>query len=396
MRIINIVDTGCDRYTIKSDCYFLGRQWDNLSEQMQIVIPEREKDHTCTMIVSADGVVIDHLDIKNEPKDITDVLSRHLNIEISFTFTDINGYVKNSQIKEFYFAEARKPEDFIPSEPEQSSKLDIVLGNAFIRAEVEDDVLRFYNANGDITQEISLPTGSGSGVEQESDPTVPGYVKSITEENIENWNNKATTEYVDNQVNDVRNVAEGKTKSFTVSNLSNLGTLLGIDTSVIADEYTITSTTIIYKEQNINLKQGDLFLIVDTSVPDYWVSVDDMKIYKMETTKIDLTNYVENTDYATANKAGVIKVNTTYGFKMNADGTMYFLNANAAETEAKATTNRPLTPKHVDYIVKYGLIDNKLEWTDEQKEKARVLLDAVSKTKFEETIGDIETLLSEV
>ena len=203
MKTINIIDTGCDRYTIKSDCYFLGRQWDNLAEQMQIIIPEREKDHTCTMIVSADGVVIDHLDIKNEPKDITDVLSRHLNIEISFTFTDINGYVKNSQIKEFYFAESRKPEDFIPSEPEQSSKLDIVLGNAFIRAEVENDILKFYNANGDLSQEIVIAEGvteyneldgkpSINGVElvgnktteelgivsKETDPTVPSWAKN--------------------------------------------------------------------------------------------------------------------------------------------------------------------------------------------------------------------------
>ena len=178
MKTIKLIDTGCDRYTIKSDCYCLGRQWDNLSEQMEIVVPEREKNHVCTMIVSADGVVIDHLDIKEEPKYITDVLSRHLDIQISFTFAGEDGYVKNSDIKDFYFLEARKPEDFIPSEPEQSSKLDIVLGNAFIRADIEDDILRFYNSNGDVAQTIVLPkTGEGGGIAKETDPTVPAWAK---------------------------------------------------------------------------------------------------------------------------------------------------------------------------------------------------------------------------
>ena len=131
----------------------------------------------------------------------------------------------------------------------------------------------------------------------ESDPTVPNYVKAIKESDIENWNNKATTDYVNEQIDDVREVAEGKTKSFTVATLTDLGTLLGIDTSAVADEYTITSTTITYKEQSIELKQGDLFLIIDTNVPDYWVSVDNMKIYKMETTKVDLTEYVTNNQF---------------------------------------------------------------------------------------------------
>ena len=200
MKTINIIDTGCDRYTIKSDCYCLGRQWDNFAEQIQVVKPEREKDHVCTMIVSADGVVIDHLDIKAEPKDITNVLSRHLNVEISFTFADVDGYVKNSQIKEFYFEEARKPEDFVPVEPEQTGKIDILLGDGFVRADLDGNVVRFYNSNGERAQDLDL-SGIGGKIDSisvngklqiiddkknvnidigelsESDPTVPSWAK---------------------------------------------------------------------------------------------------------------------------------------------------------------------------------------------------------------------------
>lgn len=178
MKTIKIIDTGCDRYRIKSDCYCLGRMWEHLAEQIQVVKPKDEENNVCTMIVSANGVVIDHIDIKDEPKDITNVLTRHPIIEISFTFTNETGYTKNSEIKGFYFEEGRKPEDFIPAEPEQSSKLDIVLGNAFIRADVENDILRFYNSNGDVAQEIPLSTGGGSsGSREETDPTVPAWAK---------------------------------------------------------------------------------------------------------------------------------------------------------------------------------------------------------------------------
>lgn len=37
---------------------------------------------------------------------------------------------------------------------------------------------------------VPVPMASG-GITEETDPTVPQYVKNITEQDIENWNNKA-------------------------------------------------------------------------------------------------------------------------------------------------------------------------------------------------------------
>lgn len=201
MKTINIIDNGCERYTIKADCTCLGRQWDNEAEELQVVIPEREISNTCTMIVSASGEVIDHIDIKGEPKKITNVLSRHNGVEISFSFTNETGYVKNSEIKNFYFAEARKPEDFVPVEPEQTGKIDILLGNGFVRAELMDGVIHYFNANGDKVQDLDISKVGGkidsisvNGVPQaiderknvnleitsvdETDPTVPSWAKA--------------------------------------------------------------------------------------------------------------------------------------------------------------------------------------------------------------------------
>ena len=199
MKTINIIDVGCDRYTIKSDCYCLGRQWDNEAEEMQVIIPEREKGNTCTMVVSTNGKVIDHIDIKSEPKKITNVLSRNSTIEISFTFTNETEYVKNSEIKSFYFEEGRKPEDFVPVEPEQTGKIDVLLGNGFVRAELVNGVIHYFNANGDKVQDLDISKVGGkidsisvNGVPQvvdenknvnletiteETDPTVPSWAK---------------------------------------------------------------------------------------------------------------------------------------------------------------------------------------------------------------------------
>lgn len=85
----------------------------------------------------------------------------------------------------------------------------------------------------------------------------------------------------------------GRVQSFSVANLEALGTLFNIDVSEIKDEYVIPSKTITYKEKEYTLKTGDIFLIVDVAVPDYWFSLDDMKLFKLETSKVDLTKYVD-------------------------------------------------------------------------------------------------------
>ena len=111
-----------------------------------------------------------------------------------------------------------------------------------------------------------------------------------------NQNHVANKLYVDDRHQKAIEVANGKTKTFTVADLTALGTLFGIDTSIALNEYIITTAEIIYRESVCTLKQGDIFLIVDTDVPDYWVSIDDMKLYKMETSKIDLSEYATMDD----------------------------------------------------------------------------------------------------
>lgn len=162
MKTINIIDEGCERYTIKSDCYCLGRQWDNLAEQIQVIKPIQEADNVCAMLVYSEGQPVDRILVGNDPIDITSVLSQFPSVEISFIFTNADDYVKNSEIKSFYFAEARKPDDFVPMTPEQWTNIDVVMGNSVIKQVLDGNIIRSYNLVGQVVSEIDLTSLLGA------------------------------------------------------------------------------------------------------------------------------------------------------------------------------------------------------------------------------------------
>lgn len=91
----------------------------------------------------------------------------------------------------------------------------------------------------------------------------------------------------------ILNVAQGKTKSFTISYADNASFNSQADSlSGITSFETIAGETV----QTTTLQNGDIILVIETEVPDRWWSAEDSKFYKMETSKIDLT------DYATKNE----------------------------------------------------------------------------------------------
>lgn len=125
-----------------------------------------------------------------------------------------------------------------------------------------------------------------------------------TKENISNKvtslsNTSTDTQYpsakavYDDLVN-VREVAEGKTKSYIIDEQSDITGTKGSD-----DQY--TNVTAITGVTLSDLKIGDVILIKDVNVPDYWVSqiTPTYSLSKLETTKVDLTNYVDLTSAQT-------------------------------------------------------------------------------------------------
>lgn len=66
----------------------------------------------------------------------------------------------------------------------------------------------------------------------------------------------------------------------------------------------------------------------------------------------DLTEYVKNTDYATQNKGGVVKVHTGYGLKIGELGTLMINKANQEMIDGKMNETNPIVPSNLDYAVR--------------------------------------------
>lgn len=164
----------------------------------------------------------------------------------------------------------------------------MALGNNPTQLDVVKEVKRL---DADKANSSSLATVATTGsyndlTDQPTQPTVDQTYNSAS-------TNAQSGTAVAGALSPVVAIAEGKTKSYVIQSQSNI-----TGTKDANDEYTgvsaITDVTI------ADLKLGDLILIKDLNVPDYWVSqlnktgdvVTSVSLSKMETTKVDLTDYV--------------------------------------------------------------------------------------------------------
>lgn len=156
MITIRLLDNSSERYLQQADTQCLGRRWDNIAEQIKVIKPQGEENNVCAMLVYAEGQPVDRILVGNDPIDVTSLLSQFASIEISFIFSNANGYVKNSEIRTYYFADARKPDDFVPMTPEQWTNIDVVMGGSVVRQVLEGNIIRSYNLVGQVISEIDL------------------------------------------------------------------------------------------------------------------------------------------------------------------------------------------------------------------------------------------------
>ena len=150
------------------------------------------------------------------------------------------------------------------------------------------------------------------------------------------------------------------------------------------------------------LQQGDNLYIKDTGVPDYWVcSVLEepdaetgyyYEIAPLETQKVDLDEYVKNTDYATGEKGGVVKINnSSSGLKVDSNGVLSIKQATKSIIDSKISQTYPITPYVLDYAVQSCTNqDLDAELTEEQ------LKLPPSTQAFKAAIGDIDTALDSI
>lgn len=98
--------------------------------------------------------------------------------------------------------------------------------------------------------------------------------------------------------------------------------------------------------------------------------------------EVDLTDYVKKTDYATSDKAGVVKVFGSRGVAIDESGRLYLKAATDALIAEKNNVTYPIMSNKVDYAVKVGVTTNTIKLTEDEKTAACGWLDAVRSINY--------------
>lgn len=103
---------------------------------------------------------------------------------------------------------------------------------------------------------------------------------------------------VESMFGNILEIAEGKTSTYVVS-YEDMEDLNSQDNSVTVSDITdINGDTIALS----SLKVGDIVLVTEQDVPDRWVgsiSTDSVTLYKLESIKVDLSNYLLRSEVST-------------------------------------------------------------------------------------------------
>lgn len=146
MATIKIIDSGLEKYSLKSDTNVLGRMYDNNAEAVDIIIPVTESESVCyANVMSCDGVIIDRIKIEKNLLHISSNLTQYCEIYIGFSFIRPNGTEKQSEQLKFGFLYAIKPKDFTPEQPDTEKALAKLIASGFVKLIQDGDTVKFYN-----------------------------------------------------------------------------------------------------------------------------------------------------------------------------------------------------------------------------------------------------------
>lgn len=194
---IKIIDSGKERYSIEPKKLILGRMYDNDADTIKIERPIDEIDSICTMIITDQvGKVIDHVIMENDEYLIKSAITQNRLIQIGFSFSRRDGYIKNSEIILGEFLTAQKPDGFVPVEPEQKKSIDYLISYGFTDSKLVGNELQFFNMNGDkvVAFDLSDFTQAQSDL-GETDVSRETFVKGKTTKNLKNEGEDGSSPY---------------------------------------------------------------------------------------------------------------------------------------------------------------------------------------------------------
>ena len=405
-RVIRLIDNKCDRYLVDADCYTLGRQWDNGSEHIVVEKPavEVEKSSTCEMFVKANGKLVDAIQVYDEPIAITDLLTQYQKITIGFSFYNADGYIKNSEPKDFYFLEAIKPEAFTPTEPTGKDRLNYLLANGLTDLrwkEGTNNTLELINADSQVVRELEL----GDFVQEqadlaESNPQSEKYVENKSTKYLQNEGSDGSSPYttqfevrkllsniadeigVPTKTSQLENDGDGTSPFVTLLNTYTKEEVNALISAINSMKKEIVDTL-----PTENIDENTIYLVPKTngSGNDYFNEYlyINGKFEFIGSTQVEWTDYVKKTDYASTSKAGIVKsAGAAYGIQINeTNGNISLSTASDTELQNKAT-NHAVKVNQIDKAVKIGLTTNTETLTDDEKQSATDLIGAVKQVQY--------------
>lgn len=194
-------------------------------------------------------------------------------------------------------------------------------------------------------EDLAAVAMSGSYNDLTNKPTIPsktsqltndsGFINSSyhddTKQDIEDNSLDTTYKTIPAAINEVNSIAKGANQALSYANYSAMVTAFN---NFASDKYNTGQNVMI-----VTLQVPDLWIsgIESTSQPytyttdeafttalsaNGYVQVGYYKLSALETQKVDLTDYVKNTDYATAEKGGTIRTSNASGLGIS-NGNLY-------------------------------------------------------------------------
>lgn len=360
MKTIINVHLGRD-HVYNCNTNFIGRSGENESTQFQIEF----EDCLCDSWVYIDFVKPDGTKYKTPKLDIVDnvviydvtneLLTDKGMLKAQIVLQNEEGIVWKSTVKTYEIIQSIDATDDIPN------KEDFITEAQTLLNEIEEGLTPTIGENGNWYVGDKDTGKPSQGLKGDS------YI--ITDEDLQEVEEQVKTD-VQPYLEEMKDIAE------TAESIAK-----GANQALSFGDYT-TMISVFNKLDNDTYRVGQNILIVTLNVPDLWISevseestpytytndedfADTLKLqghiqagyYKLsalETQKVDLTDYVKNTDYVTNAKAGIVRTLSGYGVIVINPATGLIGIQPAAENDIDEKTNnyKPIVPSKLDYAVK--------------------------------------------
>lgn len=303
--LIKIIDSGSDRYAVVPSQIVLGRQYDDQADTIVVEVPEIEKGNMCVMyITDTNGTPIDNIVLNDWRYTIRNNVSQNKFVKIGFRFINQSGYNKGSEMIVGQFLPAPKPDNFVPTEPEQKANLEYLAKYGFTDMRLVGNEIQAFNMSGEkvVSFDLSPFTQAQSDLgetNEESETFVRGKLLSNFENDmgfitkstsaLENYYKKGET-YTQEEV---KGEIEQKIESLTATQVRNKEPNLVIETTDSNIQTTATNYIITNYSRQPQEYDGLYLTLTDHNNQVVEFAYHNGSWINVGFDKVDLSNYMD-------------------------------------------------------------------------------------------------------